>query len=170
MSATIGSSAAPLVARAEIVVAVDPEKAFEAWTAGINNWWKLDSPFWMDKERRLGLRFEPEVGGRFIEVYDEETGEGYEIGRVTAWEPGHKLGYTWRQADWPEEAITDVTVTFEPVGNCTRVGVRHTGFEKLREAGVGWASGYNQGLRMLLDWFAEAVTAEEHGGLAPRTS
>lgn len=35
MSTTVGSSAAPLVAAAEIVVAVDPERAFEAWTAGI---------------------------------------------------------------------------------------------------------------------------------------
>jgi hypothetical protein len=73
------ATAASLVARGEVVVAVDPDQAFEGWTAGINEWWRLDSPFWMDKERRRGLRFEPHVGGRFIEVYDD-AGEGLEIG------------------------------------------------------------------------------------------
>ncbi len=34
------------------------------------------------------MRIEPRVGGRFIEVYDVETDEGFEVGRVTAWEPG----------------------------------------------------------------------------------
>jgi uncharacterized protein YndB with AHSA1/START domain len=157
MSTTANQLAAPLVAEAEIVVAVDPLTAFNAWTEGINDWWRKDSPFWMDKERRRGLHFEPEVGGRFIEVYDEKTGAGYEIGRVIAWEPGERLSYTWRQADWPEDAITDVDVRFEAVADGTRVSVRHTGFEKLKEAGVEWCSGYSQGLRMLLGWYAEAV-------------
>ena len=157
MSATLDPTAAPLVAEADIVVAVDPLTAFRAWTEGINDWWRLDSPFWMDPKRRLGLRFEPGVGGRLIEVYDGESGDGYEIGRVTAWEPGERLGYTWRQADWPEDAVTHVAVRFDAVAAGTRVSVRHTGFEKLREAGVGWASGYNQGLRTLLAWYAEAV-------------
>ena len=46
------------VSGAEVVVAVDPERAFEAFTAEIDKWWKKDSPFWMDKDRRLGLRFD----------------------------------------------------------------------------------------------------------------
>jgi uncharacterized protein YndB with AHSA1/START domain len=52
----------------------------------------------------VGLRFEPFVGGRFLEVYDEATGEGFEIGRVTDWQPGRRLAYTWREHGWaPEE-------------------------------------------------------------------
>src|SRR5439155_6112634 len=35
------------VSGAEVVVAVDPARAFEAFTAEIDNWWKKDSPFWM---------------------------------------------------------------------------------------------------------------------------
>ena len=31
------------------------------------------------------------VGGRFVEVYDLETGAGIEVGRVTVWEPGERL-------------------------------------------------------------------------------
>jgi uncharacterized protein YndB with AHSA1/START domain len=141
------------VSSADVVVAVDPARAFEAFTAEIDNWWKKDSPFWMDKDRRLGLRFEPRVGGRFIEVYDAATGEGYEIGRVTAWEPGSKVAYTWRQSDWPEDAITDVEVTFEPVDGGTRVRIRQTGWERF-PGGVQIAKGYSEGASTLLAWFA----------------
>ncbi len=81
---------APTV-RHSVEVSTSPEKAFEVYTAGINGWWKRGTYYWNDKERALGLRFEPFVGGRFIEVYDETTGEGFEIGRVTDWRPGRRL-------------------------------------------------------------------------------
>jgi uncharacterized protein YndB with AHSA1/START domain len=145
----------PLVSGAEVVVAVGPERAFEAFTAEIDNWWKKDSPFWMDKDRRLGLRFEPRVGGRFIEVYDDD-GEGYEIGRITSWEPGQRLAYTWRQSDWPEDAITDVEITFEPVEAGTRVRMRQTGWERV-PGGAEIARGYSSGASTLLDWYGEYV-------------
>lgn len=144
-----------LVSGAEVVVKVDPERAFEAFTAEINNWWKKDSPFWMDKDRRLGLRFEPHVGGRFLEVYDE-NGEGYEIGRITAWEPGAKVAYTWRQSDWPEHAITNVEVTFEAIDGGTLVRMRQTGWERV-PGGVEMAKGYSEGASTLLGWYAEKV-------------
>jgi uncharacterized protein YndB with AHSA1/START domain len=142
-----------LVSGAEVVVGVGPARAFEAFTGEINNWWKKDSPFWMDPERRLGLRFEPYVGGRFLEVYDE-NGEGYEIGRITAWEPGSKVAYTWRQSDWPEEAITNVEVTFEPIDGGTRVRMRQTGWKRV-PGGVEIAKGYSEGASTLLAWYAE---------------
>jgi uncharacterized protein YndB with AHSA1/START domain len=145
----------PLVSGAEIVVAVGPDRAFEAFTAEIDNWWKKDSPFWMDRERRRGLRFEPYVGGRFIEVYDDD-GEGYEIGRITTWDPGRRLAYTWRQSDWPEDAITDVEVTFEPVDGGTRVRMRQTGWERV-PAGAQIAVGYGEGASTLLAWYAESL-------------
>jgi uncharacterized protein YndB with AHSA1/START domain len=144
-----------VVSGAEVIVKVDPERAFEAFTAEINNWWKRDSPFWMDRNRRLGLRFEPHVGGRFLEVYDE-NGEGYEIGRITAWEPGSKVAYTWRQSDWPEDAITNVEVTFEAVEGGTRVRMRQTGWDRV-PGGTEIAKGYSQGASTLLAWYSEKL-------------
>jgi uncharacterized protein YndB with AHSA1/START domain len=144
-----------LVSGAEVVVKVDPRRAFEAFTAEINNWWKKDSAFWMDRDRRLGLRFEPYVGGRFLEVYDE-NGEGYEIGHITAWEPGAKVAYTWRQSDWPEEAVTNVEVTFEPVDGGTRVRMRQSGWERV-PGGAEIARGYSEGASTLLGWYAESL-------------
>ena len=152
----MSAATATTVSGAEVVVAVDPDRAFEAFTGEIDNWWKKDSPFWMDKDRRLGLRFEPDVGGRFIEVYDQD-GEGYEIGRITAWEPGQRLAYTWRQSDWPEDAITDVEITFQPVDGGTRVRMRQTGWERV-PGGLEIAKGYSQGASTLLGWYAESLS------------
>jgi uncharacterized protein YndB with AHSA1/START domain len=144
----------PAVSTAEIVVAVPPDRAFEAFTSEINRWWKLDSMYWNDEARRKGLRFEPYVGGRFIEIYDE-NGEGFELGRVTAWDPGRKLAFTWSQSRWPDDAITDVEITFAAVDEGTRVRLVHTGFEQV-PGGADLARGYGAGWSELLGWYAEA--------------
>jgi uncharacterized protein YndB with AHSA1/START domain len=101
------------------------------------------------------MRFEPYVGGRFVEVYDDD-GEGFELGRVTAWEPGRKLGFTWTQSSWPEDAITDVEIAFEPVEEGTRLRLVHSGWEKVPR-GADLARGYGAGWGELLGWYAEAV-------------
>src|ERR671920_557346 len=78
-----------------VEVPVDPAAAFRLYTAEINRWWKRDSWYWNDRERARGLRIEPFVGGRFVEVYDEASGEGFEIGRVRVWEPGRGTVRRW---------------------------------------------------------------------------
>jgi uncharacterized protein YndB with AHSA1/START domain len=95
-------------------VPVDPSTAFRLYTAEINRWWRRDSPYWNDRGRAVGLRTEPRVGGRFVEVYDEAAGDGFEIGRVRAWEPGGRLVYSWRQADWRPGDELEIEVTFVP--------------------------------------------------------
>jgi uncharacterized protein YndB with AHSA1/START domain len=140
-----------------VEVPVAPDRAFELYTAGIDRWWRKDSRYWNDKSRRLGLRFEPFAGGRFIEVYDATTGEGLEIGRITAWEPGLRLAYTWREAEWARGEITQVEVTFTPTATGTQVHVRHYGWETLADPAL--ADGYDYGLAELLSWFREAAAA-----------
>jgi uncharacterized protein YndB with AHSA1/START domain len=95
-------------------VPVDPSTAFRLYTAEINRWWRRDSPYWNDRGRAVGLRTEPRVGGRFVEVYDEATGDGFEIGRVRAWEPGGRLVHSWRQADGRPGDELEIEVTFVP--------------------------------------------------------
>lgn len=111
--------------RQRVEVPTDPGTAFQLWTAGINEWWKRGSHYWNDGKRALGLRFEPGVGGRFIEVYDEATGEGMEIGRIRIWEPGKRLVYSWREAGWQAGEMTEVEVLFESVGSGQDTGHRH---------------------------------------------
>jgi uncharacterized protein YndB with AHSA1/START domain len=150
-----------VTARAEVTVEASPEDAFALFTDEIGLWWRRDSPYWNDRDRGLAVRIEPGVGGRFIEVYDPETGAGMEVGRVTAWQPGRRLELTWTQVGWPEGATTQVEISFEPAGDGTRVRLEHTGFEHVPEA-IDFIAGYDSGWKELLGWFAEHVNA--HAG------
>jgi uncharacterized protein YndB with AHSA1/START domain len=87
-------------ATATVEVPCDPDTAFDIFTRDIGAWWKRGTRYWNDAAKGLTLRLEPEVGGRLVEVYDLETGEGFDIGRVLAWEPGKRLVFTWRQGNW----------------------------------------------------------------------
>lgn len=110
-------------------VAVTPERAFEAFTGDIGLWWRHDGLFAFDTRRSGTLRFEPGPQGRLLEVYD--GGDVFEIGRVTAWEPGRRLGLTWRQASFRPDQATHVEVRFDPVGAETRVTVEHSGWDAI---------------------------------------
>ena len=146
-----------------VEVPVDPAAAFRLYTAEINRWWKRDSWYWNDRERARGLRIEPFVGGRFVEVYDEATGEGFEIGRVTVWEPGRRVAYTWRQADWPPGEEMEIEVTFAPAAGGTLVTINVRGWERLT-GGAEIGRGYGEGAEVL---GAAAVLGERRVGSDP---
>ncbi len=146
-------------ARAETVVDATPEQAFRIFTDEIGLWWRRDTHYWNDPERGLSVRIEPGVGGRFVEVHDLAAGTGFEIGRVTAWEPGRRLGLTWTQVGWPEGVSTDVEVTFEPVAEGTLVRLAHGGFERVGPGAADVRAGYEGGWHELLGWFAERAAA-----------
>ena len=149
--------AAPAVSQST-EVPVDPDAAFDLYTDKINRWWRRDSWYWNDRDRALGLRIEPWVGGRFVEVYDEATGEGFEIGRVKVWEPGRRVAYSWRQADWRPGEEMEIEVTFEPAGTGTLVAIHVRGWERVT-GGAEVGRGYGEGAKELLTWYAEAATA-----------
>jgi hypothetical protein len=110
-------------------VAATPERAFEVFTRDIGLWWRHDGLFAFDTRRTGTLRFEPGPRGRLLEVY--EDGSSFEIGGVTAWEPGRRLGLTWRQASFAPDQSTQVEIRFEPVGAETRVTVEHSGWDTI---------------------------------------
>jgi uncharacterized glyoxalase superfamily protein PhnB len=77
------------------------------------------------------MRFEPGVGGRFIQLGDGDADR--ELGRITVWRPGSRLAY-----DSADGSV--VEVLFEPEGDRTRVEVEQRG------TGMGgWAN--------ILEWF-----------------
>jgi uncharacterized protein YndB with AHSA1/START domain len=158
--------ASPPAVRAEVVVDATPEEAFEIFTGEIGIWWRRDTPYWNDPERALSVRLEPGVGGRFLEVHDIDAGTGFEVGRVSAWEPGERVAFSWTQVGWPEDVSTDVEITFEPVADGTRVRVEHTGFDRLGADAAGFHAGYASGWRALLGWFAERVSNPSSKGAA----
>jgi len=105
-----------------------PERAWEAFTGEIGAWWRPNILF-QTTPRPGRLCFEPGPDGRLIEMRD--GGKVFEIGKIRAWEPPHRLVFSWRQASFPLDLHTEVEVLFEAVGAETRVSVEHRGFDQV---------------------------------------
>jgi len=97
-----------------IDVDVDPMTAFTAFTDEFEQWWGNGPIDAWDSSRCIGRRLEPGVGGRLLEVYEDDA---LELGRVTVWEPGSRV--CW------QSSVDDVVieVSFEPTSSGTRVRV-----------------------------------------------
>jgi uncharacterized glyoxalase superfamily protein PhnB len=104
-------------ASAEVEVSVDPAKAFAVFTEEIDSWWVRGPINFFDAARAVEMKIEQGVGGRVLEVYEDNA---LELGRITAWEPGAQLAYRSSVDD------TEVDVRFEPVESGTRVRVTQT--------------------------------------------
>jgi uncharacterized glyoxalase superfamily protein PhnB len=117
---------------ASVDVSVDPATAFEVFTKEIGSWWKPGPTTWNDATRAVEMRFEPGVGGRWLEVWDESTGEGFEMGRITVWEPPSRLAFAYMDNDL-RDPLTEVEVRFEPVGAGTRVTLEHRGWDRVAD-------------------------------------
>ena len=148
--------------RAEIIVNVPMEKAFEVFTDGVDTWWPREHHIGegkLDKEV-----IEPRVGGR---CYGREA-DGTECpwGTVVAWDPPNHFAFAWQiNLQWTYEPDLDrssrVDVEFSSEGpERTKVVLVHadferhgTGWESMRDS-VGSDGGWPGGLRLF------AATAE----------
>lgn len=115
-------------------VPASPERAFEAFTAEIGQWWRPNSLFQFTPREPGVLSFEPGPEGRLVET--RANGKVFEIGKVRAWEPPRRLVFGWRQASFASEQDTEVEVTFEAMGEETRVTVQHLGWDRVPQTHV----------------------------------
>jgi uncharacterized glyoxalase superfamily protein PhnB len=97
-----------------VEVAVDPMTAFVAFTEEMDHWWGNGPIDAWSFSRSIGRQVEPGVGGRVLELYDNDA---LELARVTIWEPGRRVAW--------KSSIDDVTieVRFETGGIGTIVRV-----------------------------------------------
>ena len=119
------------------VVPADPDTTFELFTRDVDAWWRRGPRFRPALGPEGQLRFEPGVGGRFLEEYQE--GAPFELGRVLAWDPGKRLAFEMGGRDFQPGETTEVEVRFESVAGGTRVSVTHR-WSELR-AGHPFAQG-----------------------------
>jgi uncharacterized protein YndB with AHSA1/START domain len=110
-----------------IRVAATPARAFEAFTSEIGEWWRPNPLFRFTRKSPSVMSFGRGLGGRLTETSSD--GGVFEVGRITVWEPGARLVFTWRQQSFSADQITEVEVRFEGVGNETRVTVEHRGWD-----------------------------------------
>jgi uncharacterized glyoxalase superfamily protein PhnB len=103
-----------------VEVAADPLSAFTAFTDELDLWWVRGPINAYDSGRLVEMRCEPGVGGRILEVYDTDSGEGLELARITVWEPARRLAWT--------SSLDDVAieVRFEPTVAGTMVRLEAT--------------------------------------------
>jgi uncharacterized protein YndB with AHSA1/START domain len=115
-------------------VKASPERAFDVFVREIGDWWRPNLLFQTTPRPPGRLAFEPGEGGRLTETL--ANGKAFEIGRILAWEPPHRLLFSWRQASFPPDLKTEVEVRFEAVGEETRVSVEHRGFDRVPAGNV----------------------------------
>lgn len=119
-------------------------KVFDAYVNRIDEWWPRQGQQFRysfapsDVEPRH-IRFEAQLGGRFYETF--ANGDEYVIGRITEYEPPHKIAYTWKDPGWSAE--TQIEISFTQSGEETTLSLRHSGFEKLEQPEL--AEGYQYG-------------------------
>lgn len=136
-----------------VEVAADPLTAFTVFTEELDLWWVRGPINAYDSGRLVEMRCEPGVGGRILEVYDAESGDGLELARITAWEPGTRLAWS--------SSLDDVTieVRFEPAPGGTLVRLEATVSEG------GEDRGGSSFVRVAPPWFGAWMRRREE---APR--
>ncbi len=113
-----------------IRVKASPERAFQVFTEEIGAWWRANPLFRFTPRDPGVLSFEPGEGGRLIET--RAGGKVFEIGKIRAWAPPHRLAFGFRQATFTPEQDTEVEARFERVGDEeTRVTITHTGWDSV---------------------------------------
>jgi uncharacterized glyoxalase superfamily protein PhnB len=124
-----------------VEVPVDPGTAFVVFTEELDLWWVRGPINFHAAGRAREMRCEPGVGGRLLEIYDEDGADALELARVTTWEPGERLA--WRSS------IDDVEteVRFAPLGTGSIVEVTaRTGVGGRDGGGSAW-------VRVVPDWY-----------------
>ena len=150
-----------------VTVAVAPAVAFEVFTQETDLWWRRGVKYRLAGKRPGVLAFEPGAGGRLFESFETDAGtRTFEVGRVTAWEPPHRLLFEWRNANFAAGECTEVEVLFEDAGDGTKVVLRHRGWASLRPGHPARhgleAAAFS---RMIGLWWGELLTSlREHAG------
>ena len=142
-------------------VSIPPAVAFDVFAQEFGSWYRNGPYSWVDSSRAKGIRLEPGVGGRIVEIWDDATGEGYAWGTITIWEPDVRFVFTYRNVNMPPSPLTTVEVRFEPKGTGTCVTLEHSGWSKLPTEFASATPGDSRfGWDVLLRWYRDHVSKE----------
>ncbi len=136
-------------------------RAFALFTGGMASWWPAEYTWAGDVLETISM--EPGEGGRCF----ERGPHGFECdwGRVLAWDPPHRLVFTWQISPTrvPEpnpEKASEVEVRFAPDGpEATRVEFEHRDFAKHGEGAAAYRAAMHsaQGWTYILDRYEAAA-------------
>lgn len=119
-----------MIVKRSVTVSIPADRAFEAFTAEIGQWWPLPGFSFGDTPAK-DMVLEGKEGGRLYQVFVD--GKEQLIGEVRAYEPPSRVVFSWGDPGW--EQTTEVEVRFVDQGGATRVDLEHRGFEVLGPKG-----------------------------------
>jgi uncharacterized glyoxalase superfamily protein PhnB len=131
-------------------VPVDPATAFAAFTDELDLWWVRGPINHHAGGRALAMRCEPGVGGRLLEVYDDDTGDALELARITTWDPGKLLGLR----SSIDDVLTEVRFDASPTGTTVTV-TAHIAAGGQDRGGTTW-------VRVTPKWFGAWCSERDH--------
>jgi uncharacterized protein YndB with AHSA1/START domain len=117
--------------RVMVTVPTDPATTFRVFTEDTDRWWRRGPWFRFTRSPRAVLRFVPGVGGELVEIDPDDEGVGHVVGRIEVWEPGARLGFTWRLPNFAPGELSRVELRFEEIVGGTRVTLTHEGLRAL---------------------------------------
>jgi uncharacterized protein YndB with AHSA1/START domain len=116
-----------------VTVSADQATAFAIFTEETDLWWRSGPRFRIAGKQPGAVRFEPWLGGRFLEEVEAPSGPRlFALGKITAWQPPERFHFEWQGVNFAPGERTYVEVVFETVPTGTRVTVRHSGWAALR--------------------------------------
>jgi uncharacterized protein YndB with AHSA1/START domain len=119
--------------RVTVTVDAGVDEAFAIFTEETDLWWRRGPQFRVAGRNPGVIRFEAREGGRLLEEFETPSGPRvFESGRILVWNPPVRLVFEWRGANFAPGERTEVEVTFQAVGDETRVTVEHRGWASLR--------------------------------------
>jgi uncharacterized protein YndB with AHSA1/START domain len=115
--------------RKTVVVKQPPDRAFDLFTARMNDWWPHAALPGAAPTAAAGtVVLEPGTHGRVYRRVADQTVEVW--GEVRVWEPPHRLVLTWQAVPGAGNP-TEIEIQFTPQGEGTRVDLEHRGWDQL---------------------------------------
>jgi hypothetical protein len=146
--------------RKELVLPIDPARAFDVLTAGIAEWWPMDSHS-VGGDETVDVTLDGRRGGEIAET--TRDGARHVWGTISVWDPPGRLVTTWHPGH-PPTAATELEIRIEAHAVGSRLVLEHRGWE--REAWVGQRESYETGWDPVLARY-EAVVAEIASPMSP---
>ncbi|TDU87317.1 putative glyoxalase superfamily protein PhnB [Kribbella voronezhensis] len=145
-------------ASASVEVGADPLTAFRIFTDDIDLWWVRGPINFFDSARAVGMKIEPGVGGRILEVYQPATETAAEdvlvLGKIIVWAPGERFAYRSEVDD------TETRIDFEAFDGGTRVTVEQALVPGGEKAFYFWPN--------VIHWFPAWVARRDSAPGEPR--
>ena len=141
----------PVVKSVSLTIA--PAEAFDLFTKQMSSWWPLDSHS-VGEDQARSVRFEPTIGGRIVEI--TEDGVEHEWGKVTAWDAGERVEFTWFPG-LPPDQQTVVDVRFRPTAGGSEMLLVHSGWEARGDDGPTVRENYNTGWDYVLGKYRDVA-------------